>query len=240
MKTATITVFRGRKTSDRVYQPKLPAHTLRVALARPRKLPEILLRAVLALCVDRTLVRGQETRAIITGTVTDPQGASVPAARLDIRNLETNVVTRTQTNGSGIYTAPPINPGHYSVTVTADGFKVAVENNLEFRSSDRKAVDFTLQLGTASETISITAEAPLLDNVSSSRSNTINESLVEAVPTYAKDVFQLGGYSAGATGGTTVRPFDGSDNSVGILGGTNNEVLLDGSPNTYRKTTRAA
>src|SRR5207247_10437540 len=89
----------------------------------------------ISLCVDGTLVRGQETRAIITGTVTDPQGASVPAARLDIRNLETNVVTRTQTNGSGIYTAPPINPGHYSVTVTADGLQVTVENNLELRSS---------------------------------------------------------------------------------------------------------
>ena len=204
------------------------------------KFQKIFFGAALALCAHGTLIRAQETRAVITGTVTDPQGASVPAARLDIRNLETNVVTRTQTNGSGIYNAPPINPGQYSVTVTAAGFKVAVENNLELRSSDRKAVDFTLQLGTASETISITAEAPLLDNVSASRSNTINESLVEAVPTYAKDVFQLVRYSAGATGGTTVRPFDGGDNSVGILGGSNNEVLLDGSPNTYRESTGAA
>src|SRR5260370_26892674 len=155
------------------------------------KFQKIFFCAVLALCVDGTVVRGNEPRGVITGTVTDPQGASVPAARLDIRNLETNVVTRTQTNGSGIYTAPPINPGQYSVTVTAAGFKVAVENNLELRSSDRKAVDFTLQLGTASETIAITADAPLLDNVSPSSSNTINESLVEAVPTYAKDVFQL-------------------------------------------------
>ncbi len=120
------------------------------------KFQKIFFGAALALCAHGTLIRAQETRAVITGTVTDPQGASVPAARLDIRNLETNVVTRTQTNGSGIYTAPPINPGQYSVTVTAAGFKVAVENNLELRSSDRKAVDFTLQLGTASETISIT------------------------------------------------------------------------------------
>ena len=204
------------------------------------KLPQIVLVAVVTLSAHGTLLLGQETRAIMSGTVTDPQGAAVPAAKLEIRNLATNVVTIAQTNGSGIYTAPPINAGRYSVSVTAPGFKVAVEEDLELRSSDRKAVDFKLQLGTASETVSITAEAPLLDNVSSSRSNTINESLVQAVPTYAKNVFQLARYSAGSTGGTTVRPFDGGDNNVSILGGTNNEVLLNGSPNTYRESGGAA
>ena len=204
------------------------------------KFGKVLLAAALGLCIQPTLIVGQETRAVITGTVTDPQGAAVPAAKLEIRNIETNVVTTAQTNGSGIYTAPPINPGQYSVSVTAPGFKMAVEAGLELRSSDRKALDFRLQLGAASETVSITAEAPLLDNVTASRSSTINSSLVEAVPTYAKDVFQLARYSAGAAGGTTVRPFDGGDNNVSILGGSNNEVLLNGSPNTYRESTGAA
>src|SRR5436309_269392 len=111
------------------------------------------LRLAFALCVQASMLWAQETRAVITGTVTDPQGAAVPAAKLEIRNLETNVVTTTQTNGSGIYIAPPVNPGQYSVTVAAAGFKVALENNLELRSSDRKAVDFSLQLGAASETV---------------------------------------------------------------------------------------
>ncbi len=191
--------------------------------------------ALLAVCAH-----AQETRAIISGTVTDPQGSAVPSAKLEIRNVATSVVTTTSTNNSGAYTAPPINPGQYTISVSAPGFKIAVESGLELRSSDRKAVDFRLQVGAAAETVSITAEAPLLDNVTASRSNTINQSLVEAVPTYAKDVFQLTRYSAGSTGGTTVRPFDGGDNSVSILGGSNNEVLLNGSPNTYRESTGAA
>ena len=195
---------------------------------------------LIALCVPAVTVWGQETRAVIGGTVSDPQGAAVPVAKVDIRNQETNVVTSTQTNGSGSYTAPPVNPGLYSVTVTAAGFKIAVKSSLELRSSDRKAVDFELQLGMSSETVSVTAEAPLLDNVTASRSSTINQSLVEAVPTYAKNVFQLTRYTAGAAGGTTVRPFDGGDNNVSILGGANNEVLLNGSPNTYRESTGAA
>lgn len=204
------------------------------------KIRNIACSTLLTMCFSGMLLQAQETRAVITGTVTDPQGSAVPAAKLKIRNLETNVVTTTQTNGAGIYTVPPINPGQYSVSVTAAGFKVVIENNLELRSSDRKAVDFHLQLGAVSETVSVTTEAPLLDNVTASRSNTINRSLVESVPTYAKDVFQLARYSAGATGGTTVRPFDGGDNNVSILGGSNNEVLLDGSPNTYRESTGAA
>ena len=204
------------------------------------KIRNIACSTLLTMCFSGMLLQAQETRAVITGTVTDPQGSAVPAAKLKIRNLETNVVTATQTNGAGIYTVPPINPGQYSVSVTAAGFKVVIENNLELRSSDRKAVDFHLQLGAVSETVSVTTEAPLLDNVTASRSNTINRSLVESVPTYAKDVFQLARYSAGATGGTTVRPFDGGDNNVSILGGSNNEVLLDGSPNTYRESTGAA
>ncbi len=183
---------------------------------------------------------GQETRAIISGTVIDPQGGAVPAAKVEIRNLETNVVTNVLTNDSGVYTAPPVNPGKYIVTVFSPGFKVAVENSVELRSADRKDLDFKLQLGAASETVAVTAESPLLDTVSASQSSTVNRSLVEAVPTYARDVFQLVRYSAGASGGTTVRPFDGGDNNVSILGGSNNEVLLNGSPNTYRESSGAA
>ena len=86
-----------------------------------------------------------------------------------MRNLETNVVTTAESNGSGSYAAPPVNPGLYSVTVSAPGFKIAVKTNLELRSSDRKAVDFLLQLGTASETISVTAAKEVVPDSNHSR-----------------------------------------------------------------------
>ena len=204
------------------------------------RLQRTLLAAVLASCVHVALVRAQETRAILSGTVSDPQGAVVPAAKVEIKNLNTNIVTDVQTNDKGAYTAPPINPGQYAVTVTATGFKVAVENNVELRSADEKNLDFKLQLGAASETVAVTSEAALLDTVTASQSSTQEAIRVENVPTYAEDVFQLLRYTAGAVGGTTTRPFDGGDNGVTILGGTNNEVLLDGSANTYRESTGAA
>ena len=151
----------------------------------------ILLGLILGLCVNGALIWGQETRAILSGTVTDPQSAVVPAAKVEIRNVDTNVVTTVKTNDAGVYTAPPVNPGKYLVTVTATGFKVEVENEVELRSADRKHLDFTLQLGAASETVTITAESPLTDTASASKSSIINADLVAAVPTYAQDVFQL-------------------------------------------------
>ena len=201
-----------------------------------------LLRLSAAIYAFTLAVWSQETRAILSGTVTDPQEAAVPAAAVELKNLDTNVVTKVTTNDAGVYTAPPVNPGSYVVTVMAPGFKVEVERNVELRSADRKLLDFHLQLGAASETVSVMSEAPLLDSATAQKSSIINSDLVAAVPTYARDVFQLVRYSAGANGGTTVRPFDGSDNGSSILGGpgNTNEVLLDGSPNTYRETTAAA
>jgi len=200
------------------------------------------LQLTAVICIFTASAWSQETRAILSGTVTDPQDAAVPLAAVELKNLGTNVVTKVGTNDAGVYTTPPVNPGNYLVTVSAAGFKVAVENNVELRSADRKLLDFHLQLGAASETVAVIADAPLLDTATASKSSIINSDLVAAVPTYALDVFQLVRYSAGANGGTTVRPFDGSDNGASILGGpgNTNEVLMDGSPNTYRESTSPA
>ena len=104
-------------------------------------------RVVLALNFLIAAAWSQETRAVINGTVTDPQGAVVPAAIVEVKNLETNVVSKTVSNDHGLYTIPPVNPGMYSVTVSANGFKTVIRRNVELRVGDRVAVDFKLDLG---------------------------------------------------------------------------------------------
>src|SRR5438067_1483253 len=89
----------------------------------------------------------QESRAIVSGTITDPQAAVVPSAMVVVRNLETNVESRTVSNEHGHYSVPPLNPGRYSVTVTANGFKTVVQHGVELRVADRIALDFKLDLG---------------------------------------------------------------------------------------------
>ena len=199
-----------------------------------------LVQLLIAACTFIGIALGQESRATITGTVTDAKGGVLVGARVAVKNLETNVVTTVQTNNAGSYNVPPINPGQYSVTVSAAGFKATVRNNVELRVADRKELDVELEVGGTTETVVVTAEAPLLETANGSLSTTINRELVASVPTYAQDVFQLVRYAAGVAGGNTQRPFDGGDNGAVILGGTNNEVLLNGSPNTYRESTGAA
>src|SRR4051812_2256228 len=104
-------------------------------------------RLSLALALFIACAWSQESRAIVSGTLTDPQGSVVPAATVDVKNLETNVVATAASNERGFYTLPPINPGQYSVTVSAAGFKTVVRSNVELRVADRLGLDFRLELG---------------------------------------------------------------------------------------------
>src|SRR5712692_4799888 len=147
-----------------------------------------IVRLPIALSILAAGLWGQESRAVISGTVTDPQGAAVPAAMVEVKNLETNVVTKTPTNDRGFFAPPPVNPGQYSVTVSAPGFKTAVRSNVELRVADRLAVDFRLELGGASETVTVLAEVPLLETQSASQGTVLNKELVQAIPTRGRNV----------------------------------------------------
>jgi protocatechuate 3,4-dioxygenase beta subunit len=85
---------------------------------------------LLALTLLPAIALGQESRAILSGNVTDPQGAFVPEASVEVQNLETNVSTKTATNDRGLYTIPPLNPGTYSITVSASGFKTVIRRTV--------------------------------------------------------------------------------------------------------------
>src|SRR5262249_23009636 len=142
----------------------------------------------------------------------------------------------------GLYSFPPLNPGMYSVTVSAVGFKTVVRRSVELRVADRIAVDFQLELGGTSETVNVTAEVPLLETQTASEGTVLSKELVQAIPTRGRDVFDLVQMTAGVTGRVQstfgLRPFDNGENGVRINGGAanTNEVLLDGAPNTQRES----
>ena len=88
----------------------------------------------------------QEFRATLTGTVTDQQGAVVPRAAISVRNLETNATAATVSNESGVYTAPFLPPGQYTIEVQAPGFKRALRQSVELRVGDRVQLDFSFRI----------------------------------------------------------------------------------------------
>jgi len=203
------------------------------------------LKLVLGILVLVAAAWGQESRAIVSGTVSDPQGAVVPGAKVEVKNLDTNVVTAVETNASGFYTVPPLNPGQYSITASAVGFKSVLRNKVELRLDDRVGLDFKLELGTSSETVTVTGEAPLVDTQTATAGTLINKELVGTLPTFGRDINYLAQFTAGVyytnvagKASTSERPFDEGENNFSINGGaaSTNEVLLDGAPNTSRES----
>src|SRR5262245_55147527 len=90
---------------------------------------------------------GQESRATLTGTVTDAQGATVPRAAVAAKNTGTGLETKASTNEAGLYVLPFLNTGTYQVTVTAPGFKSAVSNGVVLGVAQRQQLDFKLEVG---------------------------------------------------------------------------------------------
>jgi len=107
-------------------------------------------------------LRAQEVTAGITGTITDPSGAPIPNAKVTATDTLRGVPYSTQTNGVGVYDLPRLPIGTYDVAVTAQGFATAVQRGITLQLDQRARLDLQLKVGTVSETIEVTAAAPVL------------------------------------------------------------------------------
>ncbi len=95
-----------------------------------RAVPRVIALLCLSFCLSSPLLAQRADRAIISGVVTDAQGAAVPGATVTIRNEATGVNTVQVTNAAGAYTSPPLVLGRYSVTVDLSGFKKGVSSGI--------------------------------------------------------------------------------------------------------------
>ena len=117
----------------------------------------------------------QDPRGSITGRVTDSSGGRMPGATVTATNIETNVPSATTTNGEGDYSILYLTPGLYTLSVELSGFKKMSREGLQVRIGDRLAVDGVLEVGRMEETVTVTAESPLLDTRSGSAGQVIDE-----------------------------------------------------------------
>jgi hypothetical protein len=116
---------------------------------------------------------GQETRGSITGRVTDRSGGVVRDAKVEATNLASGVTVSSVTNESGSYEIPYLQPGKYRVAVLAQGFNKLVRENIELRVNDRLKLDFTLEVGTLTETITVSDSNTLVEAATASVGNVI-------------------------------------------------------------------
>ena len=120
-----------------------------------------LLLLVLLIC-GSTMALAQVNTGDITGSVTDPTGAIVPKATVTIENLATHEKRTQQSNDAGSYTFTFLQPGHYSVSVKASGFKGYAVPDLAIQGGDHARADAPMQVGEQSQIVEVTGQTPLL------------------------------------------------------------------------------
>jgi hypothetical protein len=118
----------------------------------------------------------------ITGTVTDAAGAVIPGASVRVVQLETNVTTTAVTNADGNYEAGNLNPGQYRLEVEHRGFKTFRRGPLEVRVMDVLEIPVKLEVGSMSETVTVTAEAPLLESTNASVGQVVDNRRIQDLP----------------------------------------------------------
>jgi hypothetical protein len=118
----------------------------------------------------------------ISGTITDPSGAAIAAATVDVRNVDTGIVRSVETDASGLYYAPFLQPGHYEVGATKEAFGRVERKDLLLQVGSKLGVDLSLPLKTTAETLTVTGEAPLIEPDKTDLSQTVSQTLSENLP----------------------------------------------------------
>ena len=190
---------------------------------------------MLALAAASLTASAQDFRGAITGRVLDSSGGRMPGVTVTATNTDTNVTSSSVTNGEGDYSILFLTPGPYAVTAELSGFKKVSRPGIQVSIGDKLEVNMTLEVGRMEETVSVTAESPVLAT-SGTTGQVIGEKTISMMPLSDGNPFALARLAPGITYNGDLkfsRPFDNAGTSgiaaEGSSGG--NEFTLDGSPN---------
>jgi hypothetical protein len=186
---------------------------------------QIALKCCTALLIA-SVALAQQDRGTIVGTVMDPTGASIPGVNIVATHVETNQEYKSLTNDVGQYRLPNLPVGHYRVTFEMKGFKTAINDRVTLSVTDVIRVDAHMEVGQTTESMTVTAEAPLLQTETPEVSTLMGTKQVIDLP-------------LGFSGGRYVEDFAyklspgvGGDNWQSHINGApsfSKEVVLDGA-----------
>ncbi len=190
---------------------------------RFRRFPIVVLALTLAVCLS-TVAFGQTlTTGNITGTVTDPSGAVVPGAKIDLKGLDNGSSATTTANSSGGYSFALLRPGNYQLTVKQSGFADTVES-LVVEVGQTSNVNLKLSVNRTSETIEVSGTAPLI-NTEPSMNTSFTQTEVQQLPSAGGDITNI----ADTAPGVVVNGTGGYGNfTVNGLPATSNLFTVNG------------
>lgn len=160
------------------------------------------------------LVFGQGSSAgTITGAVTDPTGAAIPAATVTVRNVATNFTREMNTGDAGLYTFSNLPIGRYELRASAAGFQSTRVADIILDVNATRRVDVQMVVGQITETINVEAAAPLLNTENASTGQVIESKRVTELPLNGRDFQQLQLLTPGAVSSVN------HQTSLGMSGG---------------------
>jgi hypothetical protein len=169
------------------------------------------------------LLSAQSDRGTVTGTVADATNAVIPGVRVTATNAETGTKYGTISTETGNYNLGQLPPGTYQLTVELPGFKKAVRQGITVLVAQTLRIDVSLEVGTATDEVTVNADAPLLRTESSDVSHNITASSLNELP-----ILGIGGVLSGSAG--IRNPYAMVQLIPGSTWTPNSMVRLNGTP----------
>jgi hypothetical protein len=194
------------------------------------------------ICLISTAVTtvAQVDTASVVGTIRDSSGAVLGAATATATNIDTGIRTAVKSGADGNYFITPLKIGRYSVSVEANGFRKEVRDNIVLNVQQSLRLDFNLQVGSVTETTSVTGEPPLLETETASLGDVVAAQQVEQLPLNGRRYTDLATLTTGVAkiaegpvngASTPTNGNAGGSFSVNGTRGDQNNFVLDGIDN---------
>ncbi|HEY8460196.1 MAG TPA: carboxypeptidase-like regulatory domain-containing protein, partial [Blastocatellia bacterium] len=210
---------------------------MKPAASKLLKVSAMAVFAAMALLAPAT-ASAQEARGTISGKVVDANKSVLAGATVKVTNVAMGTTFTLRTNEVGFYQAPYLIPGTYQVTAEATGFKRFVRDGILLRVNDSIQIDIELEIGAMDQTVTVTADAPLLDTTSASMGAVVDSRRVAELPIPHGEPFKLIGLAGGVSFGRDPRldrPFEPTHIVGYAVNGTRanrSDVTIDGVPST--------
>lgn len=190
------------------------------------------LLVVILVLMGSRMALGQSAQ--VQGRVTDSTGALIPGASVTVTNAATGITLKTKTNDDGQFAVPFLQPGDYNIVVEHTGFVPVRRTGVHLEVDQKAGIDFTLNVGAATQTVQVTSAAPLLETESASTGEAIDTKTVSTMPLNGRDYTQLVTLVAGAaknsysraSNGFSLNGSESFENTMLINGIDNNNYIL--------------
>jgi hypothetical protein len=170
---------------------------------------------IVALAVTSAYAQEASRTGTLTGFVSDPTGASIVGAKVTAENTETRFTAEGETNETGRYSIPYLNPGPYELRVAAAGFRAYVRTGIELRAAQSPRIDVTLEVGSLSESVSVTGRAPLLETETATASGSLPNTTFMRIPVMQSRVWLMVYYLPGVASSSSTSALGQRERSLG-------------------------